>query len=475
MPINTVKTDTTAVQYKEDRGGEEQIIPFPVIGIVKDNIDASRNGRIRVYVSAYGGINPEDSDSWISVDYMSPWFGLISPEYDASKNPSKNEYGEYIGNPHSYGMWASAPDVGSEVICIFINGRKQQGYYIGGIPKAGLHQMVPAMGGSPSFVPNEKEAQSYGSAKLLPVTEINYQTFGTNQQTFAVPKPIHSYQAATYFVQGLLRDNIRGIISSSSQRETPSKVFGISTPGTAIYSGGYTPKDLANSLKTADISKLQTIGRTGGHSIVLDDGDINGQNQLIRLRTSAGHQIMMNDSGQSLFIIHANGQSWVELGKEGTIDVFSTNSVNIRTNGDINLHADRDINMHAKRSLNMFSNSIKTEADTNITNRAGGEIKHHCIANYSVKAEGTMTFQSTAVANFSSNALTYIKGNTLFLNTGSGPTASSVSQLEKTTHTDTEFDSEVGWINPSKNPLFSIVSRAPTHQPYIGSNTGIDL
>jgi uncharacterized protein (DUF2345 family) len=62
----------------------------------------------------------------------------------------------------------------------------------------------------------------------------------------------------------------------------------------------------------------------------------------------------MSDDGQCLHIIHANGQSWVELGKEGTIDMYATNSVNIRTQGDLNLHADNNININAKNDLNIY-------------------------------------------------------------------------------------------------------------------------
>jgi hypothetical protein len=63
----------------------------------------------------------------------------------------------------------------------------------------------------------------------------------------------------------------------------------------------------------------------------------------------------MSDSGNFFYIVHANGQTWIEFGVEGTVDVYATNSVNIRTKGDINLHADRDINMFAGRYLKMKS------------------------------------------------------------------------------------------------------------------------
>ena len=103
---------------------------------------------------------------------------------------------------------------------------------------------------------------------------------------------------------------------------------------------------------------IDVVTRRGGHSLVMDDGDIIGRDQLIRLRTALGHQILMSDDGQMLSILHSNGQTYIELGKEGTVDLYATNSVNVRTQGDLNLHADNDINLNAKNvNLNSAENT----------------------------------------------------------------------------------------------------------------------
>jgi hypothetical protein len=65
---------------------------------------------------------------------------------------------------------------------------------------------------------------------------------------------------------------------------------------------------------------------------------------------------MMNDSGKTIHIMHANGQTWIELGEEGTIDLYASNSVNIRSAGELNLHADRNVNINSELgSINMFA------------------------------------------------------------------------------------------------------------------------
>jgi hypothetical protein len=123
-------------------------------------------------------------------------------------------------------------------------------------------------------------------------------------------------------------------IGSTSQRESPSGCYGISTPGRAIYLGGIGggaggDAGITNQeLQAAQPSAVNVIARRGGHTLVMDDGDLNGNDNLIRIRTSKGHQITMSDDGNCLYICHANGQSWIELGQEGTMDVYTTNSVN---------------------------------------------------------------------------------------------------------------------------------------------------
>jgi len=188
--------------------------------------------------------------------------------------------------------------------------------------------MVPAIGATDNIIPNEGEAKSYGGAKRLPVTNINTNNkdVADSSEYLTAPKPVHSYSATIMFQQGILRDPVRGPISSSSQRESPSRVgWGVSTPGRPIYEGGFDDTSIADNLKADNSKQLRVVSRRGGHSIVMDDGDIIGRDQLVRIRTALGHQILMSDDGQTLMILHSNGQSYIELGKEGTVDIYSTN------------------------------------------------------------------------------------------------------------------------------------------------------
>lgn len=462
--------------YKFDRGG----VPAefgPFYGIVKNTTDSIRSGRIQVYIDAFSNGGENEPSKWITVSYMPQFFG--STPY----NPAKQGVGSYIdGNSNSYGMWFTPPDVGITVLCVFVNGDRSQGYYIGTAPDQSIGHMVPAIGAAPVatqvIAENANQAKYFEGATQLPVVEINTNNIALeeNSRFFDAPKPIQSVVAETMFRQGLITDNQRGPISSSSQRESPSAVFGVSTPGPAVYQGGMKLGEIQQKVKSGQLKPqdLNVIGRVGGHSMVMDDGDTDGNTRLMRFRTTAGHQITMSDSGDFFYITHANGLAWFELGSQGTLDVYATNSINLRTRGDINLHADRDINMFAGGSIKAKAiEDITLQADADLTVIAQQNMLLYSKNYIGVKADGSLALQSATGSWDGGSALKFTAGG-IDLN---GPAADSVSapnNLATTIFDETVFSSATGWTTEADG-LESIVTRAPTHEPYPYHNRGVDI
>lgn len=458
--------------YKQDRGGAPTDFG-PFLGKVKNNIDPTRAGRLQVYLETFADGNEEDDSKWITVSYMPPFYG------STPVSAAETGEGTYPGNPNSYGMWFTPPDIGVQVIVIFVNGDPTLGYYIGVVPLNGVSHMVPAIGAEANYVTGNANQDAYfANAELLPVTEINVnnQAADNSGRFFDVAKPVHSVLAAALFQQGIAKDIERGPIRSSSQRESPSAVFGVSTPGTAVYQGGLAPSDARAKLNSGEVkpADLAVIGRMGGHSLVMDDGDIDGNNQLFRLRSAKGHQITMNDTGNFFYILHANGQTWIELGQEGTVDIFSTNSVNIRTQGDINFHADRDINMFAGRDFNVKAGkNIQLDATVDLIATAQANLKLYSKATIGVKADGSLALQS-ANGSWAGGGVLVFEAGGIDLNGPAAATVTAPNPLTKTLLKDTEFDSSTGW-QESTTDLESIVNRAPTHEPYPYHNKGVDV
>jgi hypothetical protein len=201
----------------------------------------------------------------------------------------------------------------------------------------------------------------------LPVAEFNENdpNLFLNSSFYNNPKPIHSYQYSILKKQGLDRDPTRGAISSSSQRETPSYVFGISTPGRPANDPKDDPayiKKLNEGTITEEYHKVTT--RKGGHSFVMDDGSVLGADQLIRLRTAGGHQILMHDTTKNLYICHAEGSSWIELTSDGQIKIFAEQGFSVRSKGSLNLHSDLNVNIQADNNVNIYAgNKIRLEGE----------------------------------------------------------------------------------------------------------------
>ena len=469
MPNETF-TPRAVAKASKPSAGSANIYSVPVFGVVKDNVDPTRSGRVRVYISNMNGPEPDNSINWVTVGYMSTFFGMTSAD------GGNDTTGSYVDNPSSYGDWHSPPDIGTTVICIFINGDPNYGYYVGCVPDPAALYMVPAIGSSDNVIPNSGEANSYAGALRLPVGNIN-----TNNDSIAnspdyatAPKPVHSYVASIMSQQGIIRDPIRGPISSSAQRETVSRVgWGISTPGRPIYKGGYTDQTIPAGLSNPD--GLQVVARRGGHSIVMDDGDLIGKDQLIRIRTALGHQIMMSDDGQTLMILHSNGQSYIELGKEGTVDIYSTNSFNVRTQGDINLHADNNFNIHTNNTLNIKAKTFNLDVDQGINIKSGADITTSATNNITAKAGGSIAYGAIGNASLKANGNAYMVGAKIYLNSGDAPLQpADVPNITLNAQTDTLFDKDKGFL-AAPGKLLSVTSRAPAHAPWANAGQGVDV
>ena len=307
------------------------------VGIVKNNIDPARRGRLQVWIPDLGGLESESSN-WRAVSYAGPFSG-------STGFPTETPTNVFNQVPHTYGMWFSSPDINNFVLVTFINGDPMRGYWFACIPSTVSHYMIPAMG-SIGVACVEPGSDDGVSALRYPVAEYN-QTLKPNNAYEKFPfnlKPVHTIQWAILYNQGLEKDSVRGTISSSSHRESPSRVFGISTPGRPVVEKtGITPEE-----------KLIPT-RKGGHTFVLDDGDSVGKDQLLRLRSAGGHQIMLNDSEKILYIANSEGTAWLEFDEAGKIHLYGKDSISLRTEKDFNLHTDKDINVHSYKDIKVYA------------------------------------------------------------------------------------------------------------------------
>ena len=339
-----------------------QINPGPYIAIVKDNRDSTNMGTLTVLIPSPAGGNNGILGMMYQVKYMTPFYGTKSPDA-VGGNPG--DTANYSETPHSYGMWFTPPDIGTKVMVIFVEGKPNQGYWIGCIPEPGINHMVPGIAASTNtqlsnqYNTGPTKKQIYGTDNV-PAGEINRDLLAdagvTSSSIDFMPRSIHPF-AETLRKQGLITDTVRGTTTSSARRESPSAVFGISTPGRVD------PAAPKSQLGPTDNLQAVSTTRTTGHTFVMDDGDANGNNQLIRLRTASGHQILMNDTAGVVYIANGSGNVWMEFSKDGTVDVYSALGYNLRSGGDINFHSEGNINMYANGNIRIKANQHRFEND----------------------------------------------------------------------------------------------------------------
>jgi muramidase (phage lysozyme) len=331
----------------------------PFIGIVKNNVDPQRAGRLQVWISELGG-DPDDQSAWRTVSYASPFYGVTPPQSQVNGTDTRPTGQNFETNPHSYGFWMVPPDLGVKVLCMFVNGDPFKGYWIACIPDWPNMHMLPAMSGNDK---NPLPLVEYNDDAPDDITSLN--SFH-NRQTQA-----HQEQVKILQKQGLDQDKDRGLITSSAFRESPSAVFGFSTPGTLLK---------------GEEGQQTGTGRKGGHTFVMDDGDAETNNQLIRIRSSSGHMLMMNDSSGFIYVTNADGTAWFELDSTGNINFYADGDIQMAAKGNIHFEAGKSFKVKAKEVVDLLSDgmgnltgkkgiNLSSEGSTKVEGKKGLHLK----------------------------------------------------------------------------------------------------
>jgi len=374
------------------------------------------------------------------VYYASPFYGVTGAQH-LGKNDS------YSNTQKSYGWWAVPPDPGTLVLVTFVEGSREFGYWFACIPEKGMTYMLP--GGQPATEQTSGNIPKELKGKKLPVGEYNKKiTKPSTNNVVKYKRPVNEDFVNILKEQGTVEDDIRGITTTSAQREFPSAVYGFSSPGPLDKRGG-SPQGkvgIKESQATVHTSRL------GSSSIVIDDGDdkflrkgspedtpyeyVNKEaseaggdvtrpaNEMIRFRTRTGAQIMINTSEDLIYINNSRGTAWIEMSSNGKLDVYAKDSISFHTETDFNFVADRDINFEAGRNVNMIVNEniytscglnyellvgvdgklkFKNNLDTTVTN----DMKTHVLNDKDIVVGNDM---KTRVANDKS----VLVGNDLF-------------------------------------------------------------
>jgi hypothetical protein len=503
----------------------------PYLARIISHLDPSFMGGLEVTLLRDQGNTMGNDSQTYTVRCATPFFGNTGFEFmgQNTANPSRTQgeqalnqqgtagsssFDAYNDTQKSYGMWMVPPDVGVTVLVVFVDGDPSQGYWIGCVPPKFANHMVPALGGSTEVDLDQASKQKYNTKQPLPVAEINRRINGKGDQVVdpeKIKKAVHPI-ADRFLEQGLLEDDIRGVTTTSSRREVPSMVFGISTPG---------PLDRRDGAKKANIGTQNgrtnapvPVSRLGGTQFVMDDGDdrfqrstpagvgpvkyasvLNGEkgeptipyNEYFRVRTRTGHQLLMHNSEDLIYIGNAKGTTWIELTSNGKIDIYAQDSISIHTQNDLNIRADRDINLEAGRNFNVKTQGGRCQMDIatdwkvtvgqnnqitvgqNWEHVVGAASKITTAAGLDIATTGDNKFSASGSTHIASGGRHYETATRIDMN---GPPAATATAASPVTPLNQHFspstNTAAGWSAKYQDgTIGSIMKRIPMHEPWI--------
>lgn len=451
------------------------------LGEVVDTNDPQQMGRIRVACPYFG-----DNEDTIIEDI--PWATPISPLAGVTTSASRGRENDRTPGPVAYGMY-NIPKVGSYVLVACIEGDPKFRIYLGGMHDQFLIHTLP----HGRYTYRESPASSDEPSGPLSSTEDPIQPL-YNSQTDMFTKPTteegtptsqnapdarksfeYRTRGSDQGVAGVAPEfiNTDDILYSSKPDDVDepfTEADGNEIENTHGYNKSRVQEGAVSSL-TDFVYDPQIYSWTtpGFHSISMSDNSINCR---LRVRTTHGHQIIMDDTNERVYISTAGGKTWLEFDEKGHIDIYGERSISIHSEKDVNITAGDTVRIKAKNGIHLASeNEIRAHAKNgNIHMKAGGTADFNFAGDMNLSTPNLFLTASSnihlkassGVLNLQSGATTNILAGGEIINTGSaihfnGPPASAATSSTPGNTT------EAWWTN-----------RVPEHEPWARMMTAAD-
>jgi hypothetical protein len=286
--------------------------PFIMEGLVVDVDDKDQMGRVRVWIPGLDGENI-DVEQLPWADYASPSFGSTI-EYPAGNGSADNQ------TQAAYGFWA-VPKINSVVLVFCLNGEPSRRVYFASTIPLHTNRSLPAgrnknNGGTKG--PYGDLSDGNELVKLEPAySNLRAQFDGKVDEPEAQTRGMYERQVAQ---PGASKDGTDGYL------QTPVKGESYFDPQTSCW---VTP---------------------GRHAIIFQD---HPSNSRTRIKTAEGHQVILDDANERIYVSTARGKTWLELDLDGHVHIFGAASISLRAGEDINMYADRNINLEAGKAVNV--------------------------------------------------------------------------------------------------------------------------
>lgn len=336
-------------------------------GVVVDTNDPQQMGRVKIWVPALDGDGFEVKNlPWAR--YMSP---LAGQTRDYPAGPGESVTKGFL----SYGWWA-VPKNGALVVVGLLYDDPNQRVYIGSYFREHGNRSLPQGRWRPDIEPDTPLSDTFEPVQPE-VENLKAQFSGQLGAPEALSRGVYERQVA--------------------QDKT------IKDGGEGYQVDLVEPKDeKGNPLFDPQTYVLTSPGR---HSVIMQDNPENGR---LRLKTAAGHQVILDDANERIYVSTSRGETWIELDQDGRVHVYAGDSISMTTGGDFNVSATGNINMQAGKNVNV---------------QAGGEMRLAACGSAHLSGNG-VNLESQAGFNILAAANLIQTGANIHLN---GPQAESAT------------------------------------------------
>jgi hypothetical protein len=378
---------------------------------VIDANDPQQMGRIRVMCAAWG-----DNASMKVRDV--PFALPVSPLAGLMVTGKRGVEEAEVEGPTAYGMW-NVPKIGSYVMVGCVDGHRGRRFYIGGINPQYMTHTMPHGRFTWQDQTNGKPDGPLDTFEnpIEPLYSNLEKQFTKQGDKHAPGTPSDPRQNMEWRSRGVDRQT-SGIDSrqTAHPEDGPGNKIADTKPGEPISitqedgteyqldGPGYSVNQVIENLeyeytKTGYDSQVYSWTTPGFHAFSMDDRK---DNCRIRIRTTSGHQILMDDTNERIYISAAGGESWIEIDKVGNIDIYASKNISTRAGGDINFYSDKTIRMQAKEGIHM---------------RTDGDFRAHSVKDFNIRTEAKFRTHSADETRIESDADMHIRvtGSTMYI------------------------------------------------------------
>lgn len=437
------------------------------LGEVVDTNDPQQMGRLRVLCPALG----DNSSAKIS---EIPWATYVSPLGGVTDTASRGRAEYDTEGPVSYGMW-NIPKVGSTVLVACLDGDTHYRLWLGCLVGQFFPHTLPH--GRFSYdAASDQPAGPLSSAEKPIQPTYSELTLAFTKSKDSVTAGLaddarSSFEFRTrgsdYSVAAIVNNLVQSVDSYVSSVSDDQDINVTEDDGNILHiTQGYAESRVEPPLSFSATNNKnydpQTYSWTtpGFHSVSMDDRP---ENCRIRIRTTHGHQIIMDDTNERMYISTPQGDTWIELDEKGNIDIYGKRNVSIHAEKDINMTTDKTFRVKAKEGIHLISEDevrIHSKGGNGMNFKSDKELHMESLENMHIKTSQIGHFTTGQTLNILSGENTYMSaGPDIHLN---GPPALSANNSKEAFWTDRIPEHEP-WCRVMTKPSVTDNDNANTH------------